>query len=583
MSRLSSVASLRLPAIRHPLSRLGDPECLSLRGYSRDYPRIDKTVQPLMQDGAKNFVFRGPGTRRSADYSYDKDPLKENRFTMAPHAVTEADPVPPRLPIFGQHLAPESRTESRGSGVTSLTGSSQTSITSQSSSISQTNTSRSSILTRTSTAASCPEAQLRIQVDQLEHELRQKTQSLGHLNLQRMFKNNHPDGKTVANRDVLLTILTRFLGRFITQQQYTQLLLRLHLSKKTAIGFEELWEAIQESGAGGPAPWFNPTQDLNTAPPLAPAAVTASQTISLLRGQVQSRFLEVIESHDSVKGLIGAEELKTLLAKLGLNLEDQEFKKLWKKFDDKGLGAVEVRGLLSKLGPGKMTDANDCQVSFSINGEDNKVRSRPLSKAEEEREVSIFMETWLKDRFREGVQRMKAQFDQLDPDNNGKVDLEDFVQVLKTFGLNLKREHVGLFLARCGLGLNKMGMINYPAFLCMFQDRSEEGVIHRILSNPKHRFHHIEGSISHASTVTMVEAKLARLFQSEYLSLLETFQNIDKSRRRVVSQQEFRAAIESRFGLEVLDSEFEQLLDRLPLDKDGNVQYPIFMAAFDTR
>ncbi|XP_070302109.1 EF-hand calcium-binding domain-containing protein 6 [Salvelinus sp. IW2-2015] len=311
-----------------------------------------------------------------------------------------------------------------------------------------------------------------------------------------MFKNNHPDGKALANRDVLLMILTKFLGRFITLQQYSQLLLRLHLSKKAAISFEELWEAIRESGAGGPAAWFNPTQDPSTAPLLAPAKVTASQTLSLLRGQAQNRFLEVIESRPTEldlqrTSLIVAPELKRCLAQLGLNLEDREFEKLWKKFDSEGLGAVKVRGLLRKLGLSQRktsdtNDNNDHQVSSSINGEDTKARPRALSKSEEERGVSIAMEKWLKDKFREGVQRMKSQFDQLDPDQTCKVGLEEFLQVLKIFGLNLKREHVGLFLARCGLGLNKTGVIHYPEFLRMFQDRSEEGVTHRILSNPQH-------------------------------------------------------------------------------------------------
>nr|XP_023853805.1 EF-hand calcium-binding domain-containing protein 6-like [Salvelinus alpinus] len=271
----------------------------------------------------------------------------------------------------------------------------------------------------------------------------------------------------------------------------------LHLSKKAAISFEELWEAIRESGAGGPAAWFNPTQDPSTAPLLAPAKVTASQTLSLLRGQAQNRFLEVIESRPTEldlqrTSLIVAPELKRCLAQLGLNLEDREFEKLWKKFDSEGLGAVKVRGLLRKLGLSQRktsdtNDNNDHQVSSSINGEDTKARPRALSKSEEERGVSIAMEKWLKDKFREGVQRMKSQFDQLDPDQTCKVGLEEFLQVLKIFGLNLKREHVGLFLARCGLGLNKTGVIHYPEFLRMFQDRSEEGVTHRILSNPQHR------------------------------------------------------------------------------------------------
>lgn len=37
-----------------------------------------------------------------------------------------------------------------------------------------------------------------------------------------------------------------------------------------------------------------------------------------------------------------------------------------------------------------------------------------------------------------------------------------------------------------------------------------------------------------------------------------------------------------RFGVEITDEEFELLLDRIPLDEDGNVRYPHFMAMFDS-
>lgn len=35
--------------------------------------------------------------------------------------------------------------------------------------------------------------------------------------------------------------------------------------------------------------------------------------------------------------------------------------------------------------------------------------------------------------------------------------------------------------------------------------------------------------------------------------------------------------------MEITDEEFELLLDRIPLDEDGNVRYPQFMAMFDSR
>ncbi|XP_029766476.1 EF-hand calcium-binding domain-containing protein 6-like [Terrapene carolina triunguis] len=103
------------------------------------------------------------------------------------------------------------------------------------------------------------------------------------------------------------------------------------------------------------------------------------------------------------------------------------------------------------------------------------------------------------------------------------------------------------------------------------------------MTHKKQERFHRERSISPASTLTAIEAKLANLFQSDFLSLLATFQKIDRLEREVISQQEFQAAVESRFGVEITDEEFELLLDRIPLDEDGNVRYPQFMAMFDSR
>ena len=56
---------------------------------------------------------------------------------------------------------------------------------------------------------------------------------------------------------------------------------------------------------------------------------------------------------------------------------------------------------------------------------------------------------------------------------------------------------------------------------------------------------------------------------------------VDRNHNGCVSQEEFRAAIESRTGLELTDDQFSTFVDRLPLDIDGNVKYAEFMAQFD--
>lgn len=61
------------------------------------------------------------------------------------------------------------------------------------------------------------------------------------------------------------------------------------------------------------------------------------------------------------------------------------------------------------------------------------------------------------------------------------------------------------------------------------------------------------------------------------------FSKIDKLGLDYISQEEFRAAIESRFNLEMTEPQFRMLVDRVPLDEDGNVKYAEFMAQFDTK
>ncbi|XP_017537233.1 EF-hand calcium-binding domain-containing protein 6 [Pygocentrus nattereri] len=522
-TRVASVARMWLPAIQHPSSRLAHPDNISVSGCSTLAPST-----PLsLVSGSLDSPFRSQSVVRDFRFGPEKGPAA--RDDQGHMQGTE-------LPMLGQKGAAEGRAVSRVSASTS------------------------SIVT---------EAQLKGQVDQLEDSLKERIQSTGALTLKTMFKHNHPEGKPVANRSVVLLILTKFLRQLITAKQLKLLLQRLQLSDRALISFDELYNALR-----GPDSF---------------TTLSLPMTLMLLRGATRNRFLECVENLTDKESLsqswISASQLRDLLDKLKLRLRNSEFEQLWKRLDTNGIGAVKLTVLLQKLGLDKRsnlhTSNKNNQCSSPSKAQDNCLPDMPPSTVEEERQASIAMETWLKDRFRAGVQRMKAEFDKRDPDGCGKVSGEDFLQVLATFDLQLKREHLGLFLSRCGVELRKGG-VDYTRFLRKFQDRSQDGITHRIISNPQHRFHSME-DIRHGSSVTEVEARLTHLLHAEYLSLLETFQKIDKLNKGIISQEEFRAAVEHRFGLVISDGEFEQLVDRLPLDRLGNVQYGVFMAAFDTR
>ncbi|KAL7841038.1 hypothetical protein SRHO_G00247290 [Serrasalmus rhombeus] len=219
-------------------------------------------------------------------------------------------------------------------------------------------------------------------------------------------------------------------------------------------------------------------------------------TLMLLRGATRNRFLECVENLTDKESLsqswISASQLRDLLDKLKLRLRNSEFEQLWKRLDTNGIGAVKLTVLLQKLGLDKRsnlhTSNKNNQCSSPSKAQDNSLPDMPPSKVEEERQASIAMETWLKDRFRAGVQRMKAEFDKRDPDGCGKVSGEDFLQVLATFDLQLKREHLGLFLSRCGVELRKGG-VDYTRFPPQ-------------ISGPEPRWHHAQDHLQPPTPVS---------------------------------------------------------------------------------
>ena len=67
-----------------------------------------------------------------------------------------------------------------------------------------------------------------------------------------------------------------------------------------------------------------------------------------------------------------------------------------------------------------------------------------------------------------------------------QVNFDDFVEVLGRFGLKLEKNLLGAFLSRCSIRAMGKG-VPYREFLHRFQDRSESGMVHQILTDPRHR------------------------------------------------------------------------------------------------
>jgi len=522
-----------------------DPTNLNVRGLSRDGSRVasrqsltfgqDKfnALRPITADQVPWRL-----TRSSNGFGGQNSPRNNSYAVIGqiPEGVEvkrAEDPNKPSIPIFGSRADMASRAESR--------------------------------LSRLNSAASSLQGLDKASVDEIEFILREKMKT-GYYTIKNTFKEFDPEGKGIVSREALARILQNFLSRSISLSQFNKLMVRLKLDHKKMISYDEFYASFRppKKADEGPA-WLELEKpDIKY--------MSAAQVHAHLKEKAKQRFLDVADlipqMNPGGSGRILKPELRNVLNKMGFYMEDDEFEKLWQKYDTENYGTIRAERLMSKLG---------------IAMRENSSRDEASSprKLEVERKQSLDVERWLKRKFREGFSDMKHAFNELDLDRIGKVSRDEFRRVMEDFGLRLSTDkQLDDFLARCGVEPSN-GKISYKEFLRRFQDRSEQGMPHKILANPLHRYHHSEVG-SNYSTTSAIEARIMDLFQRDFLALLGTFHNIDRKDSGLLTQQQFRAAVEGRFDLNMTDEEFDAFLRKVPIDSDGMVKYVEFMSKFDT-
>ncbi|XP_062594350.1 EF-hand calcium-binding domain-containing protein 6-like isoform X3 [Saccostrea cucullata] len=560
---------VNLPQIEHPLSRMGNPTNMDVRGVSRsgDRPLSHPTGRPLANENIY--------TARKSLSAHGRDSRMASRQMMAPVPiesipegveVTYGDPAKTRLPVFGNRADMGSRMEN---------GAPPSRMSSRLSQVSQ---------------------QARLEIDEIETMLRQRIKG-SYYEIKKKFKDNDPEQKGNVSREAFYRILMTVLNRNLSQNVFNRLMDRLGFKDKQIINYSEFFAYFHEAQAQNDYPrWMDPIQRMWPDK----ATMNSAQVHAQLKEKVRQKFLDIADLIPQMNpggtGRILKPEFRQMLNKLMFYMEDTEFEKLWKKYDPNNTGTVNGPQFLNALGI--QLENGDERIKSPVQGKDSKktgkkvtVKEGPSSnrtprKKEIERKQSLDIERWLKSKFREGCHQMQEAFEAKDASNKGVVSFDDFLEVLAQFHLKLEKKLLAAFLSRCAVQAHRDG-VPYRDFLHRFQDRSEIGMTHNILTNTKHRLVRLvndrPASPSQVSSISGIEVQLMNMFQRDFLALLGTFKSIDKLGLNVISQEEFRAAIESRFNFHLQDDQFEAFVDRLPLDEDGNIKYADFMQQFDTK
>ncbi|XP_041426028.1 EF-hand calcium-binding domain-containing protein 6 isoform X2 [Xenopus laevis] len=421
-------------------------------------------------------------------------------------------------------------------------------------------------------------AQIHLQAEELEYQLFDKLNSGGFYRLKSLFWSSDPEARGRVKRDALLVILTTFMGRYISERLFQDLLQRLHLGEQRVITFDGFYDRFKKEENRDPPEWLDPHRRKHKA------TVKAAHHVHLeLKDLANNRHFELAR-HFS-KDALNASEFRAVLSKLGLEMTEREFPKLWNRYVGDGAQTLGMEELMSRLGdqdlklqekqPSPLLTALE-KVSGTEKAQPPKTSRAALSNAGKERKLSLNIEKWLKEKFREGARAMMAQFLLYDPQKTGKVNKEEFLAVLEKFQLQLSSDQLGHFLARCGLDEAPTD-VNYLQFLQTVQSRHRNGTANQAALHRGRK----ANSLRSQGTFVALEEKLEKIFHSDFNVLLSSFQCADSKKQKSISQRDFRAILQERFSIQITDEDFKCLLEKLPVDPHGGIKYLDFMDTFD--
>ncbi|XP_063289683.1 EF-hand calcium-binding domain-containing protein 6-like [Pelobates fuscus] len=175
---------------------------------------------------------------------------------------------------------------------------------------------------------------------------------------------------------------------------------------------------------------------------------------------------------------------------------------------------------------------------------------------------------------------MMDEFIVYDPQKTGKVTKENFLAVMETFNLHLTGENLDRFLSRFGLD-ERLSHVNYFEFVQRLQSRRGNDLSGGSSVTAGRRLEKRKSS-SALTTASILEEKLIKLFHTDFNSLCDTFRRADTKQINIISQQDFKAILETRYAIKLTDDEFMRLLEKLPTDGYGGIRYLDFIARFDS-
>ncbi|KAJ8032277.1 EF-hand calcium-binding domain-containing protein 6 [Holothuria leucospilota] len=447
-----------------------------------------------------------------------------------------------------------------------------------------------------------------------------------HFNVfQQQFRANDPQGRGAISKGAFSRVLYHLIG-FVAMEDVGKLLDWLGINSADGISFNQFVSAFRDSETSSQRWVYTPltpkeTPSRSKAPFLEDHLrkpvqdenldyITASYANAFLKEKCKHSDFDLrdhlLDSCFEPGALILAPQLEQCLESLGVPIDDEEMEILWSRYDLQNTGAVDAAWFFEQIGldkfgrylPRVRTATPRTSRSWGIPSVfKNDVVESPLPERQTPRVPSRSARTPSPDQPRppstDVISSLTRKMEQtyfsmlmscehFDYNHNGMMSKAQLKEILREYGIPMYPFDMEQLLERCNLR-RKDQYVSYKDFLHKFMIRSPQGIAHRVIMDPQHSFTNRVATPAGNLSAEDAEAKLVEMLHKDFLKLLGTFQAIDPHTLHLVTQNQFRDAINKVFNMKVTNQQFHQLLHEVGTTPEGLVPYPEFLAIFNKK
>nr|KAG5711061.1 hypothetical protein BaRGS_013795 [Batillaria attramentaria] len=300
----------------------------------------------------------------------------------------------------------------------------------------------------------------------------------------------------------------------------------------------------------------------------------------------------------NMDGKIQRHELRRVLENYCFKFTDNQFDKLWLRYDFHHTGLVNYRDFLQRLGvnvklQGKPAGNNAAAalkwpVVVSQQQQQNPTTQFASTRVKEQQkqdeallQVLNFdqIEIEFRSRMRDNYLKLKRAFMAFDKHLDGFVSIEDLRAILSNFTLPMSDQLFGQLMARCGV--RGTGRVAWELFLEKFQSPVSIGNGQTLPIQANHKFHPVMETQQTVDWDTIWK-QLYKHVQNGYSSIRNAFLQFDKNRDGKVTRKEFRQIVE-RFTFRLDDQQFKELMKHVGPTQNNRVSYHDFLNLFEEK